>query len=64
MAALNDKLRAIFRSGFDSTEVPKLNQEDVKKMRKFNMILTKDDGMPYLQLRLLTVRNTPLSRGS
>jgi hypothetical protein len=63
MAGLNDKLRAIARSGFDSTQVPKLNQEDVKKMRKYNMIFYKDDGVPYLQLRLLTVRKPPLLRG-
>ena len=56
MAELNDKLRAIAMSGFDSTRVPKLNQEDVRKMKNYNMIWYKEAGIPYLQLRLLTVR--------
>ena len=58
MAHLNDKLRAIALSGFDSTRVPKLNQDDVRKMKNYNMIWYKDDGVSYLQLRLLTVRET------
>ena len=56
MAVLNDRLRSIAQSGFDSTRVPKLSQKEVKQMRKYNMIFFRDEGVSYLQLRLLTVR--------
>eukprot|EP01046_Picozoa_sp_COSAG06_P087535 COSAG06_NODE_34024_length_480_cov_17.540682_2_plen_59_part_01 len=50
---LNDRLRMISLDTCNS--VPKINNYEIEKIRGKNMVYYKEDGLDYLQLRLLTV---------
>jgi hypothetical protein len=58
---LNDRLRMI--SLDTRNTVPKLNNYEIEKIRGKNMVYYKEDGLDYLQLRLLTVAEREAAMG-
>eukprot|EP01046_Picozoa_sp_COSAG06_P034946 COSAG06_NODE_3706_length_4994_cov_5.256588_7_plen_87_part_00 len=58
---LNDRLRMISLDTCNT--VPKINDNEIRQIRGKNMVYYKEDGLDYLQLRLLTVAEREAAMG-